>query len=133
MSVITSISNKRRNASTPAEADQYDGLWLNPGIFVATDGDESGENKKFVRFNRGVAISDLKVRKIYETMDPDFAAEQMLLNERIEAIQAKALTLQEGEHIVVNLPMVLYRRMEEANVAPTPKADRKAIDSELFG
>lgn len=128
MTVITSIASKRRSNTTAAEPDQYEGLWLNPGIFV---GDE--ENQKFVRFNRGVAISDLKIRKLYESMDPDFAAEQALLNQRIERIQAKALTLEEGEHIVVNIPMVLYRRQEEADVAPTPKADVKAIDDELFG
>lgn len=128
MTVITSISkNARRNTSTQ-ESDEYEGLWLNPGIFV---GDE--ENQKFVRFNRGVAVSDLKVRKLYESMDPDFAAEQALLNQRIERIQAKALTLGEGEMVVVNIPMVLYRRQEEADVAPTPKADIKAIDDELFG
>jgi hypothetical protein len=128
MSVITSIASKSRRATAPVEADQYEGLWLNPGIFVGTP-----EDKKFIRFNRGVAISDLKVRKLYESMDPDFAAEQSLLNQRIERIQAKALTLAEGEMCVVNIPMVLYRRQEEADVAPTPKSDIKAIDDELFG
>jgi len=126
MTVITSIASKRRVA--PTEADQFEGLWLNPGIFVGTE-----EEKKFVRFNRGVAIGDLKVRKLYESMDPDFAAEQLLINQRIERIQAKALTLAEGEMCVVNIPMVLYRRQEEATVTPTPKSDVKAIDDELFG
>jgi len=128
MSVITSISkNSRRNTSTQ-EADEFEGLWLNPGIFV---GDE--ENPKFVRLNRGVAVSDLKTRKLYESMDPDFAAEQQLLNERVEAIRERAMELAEGEYVVINMPMVLYRRQEEADVAPTPKADKKAIRDELFG
>lgn len=128
MSVITSISkNARRTTSTP-ETDEYEGLWLNPGIFV---GDE--ENPKFVRFNRGVAISDLKTRKLYESMDPDFAAEQQLLNDRVEAIKERALELAEGEFVVVNIPVVIYRRQEEADVAPTPKAAKADIRKELFG
>lgn len=126
MSVITSIARKSKTADR--EADQYEGLWMNPGIMVG-----DGEDNKFVRFNRGIAISDLKTRKLYETMDPDFAAEQALVNERIEAIQERALELEEGEHIVVNIPMVLYRRQEEAQVAPTPKADKAKIRDELFG
>ena len=128
MTVITSVASKNRRNTSTKEADEFEGLWLNPGIFV---GDE--ESQKFVRFNRGVAISDLKVRKLYESMDPDFAAEQQLLNERVEAIRERALELDEGEYVVINMPMVLYRRQEEANVAPTPKADKKAIRDELFG
>jgi acid phosphatase class B len=128
MTVVTSISKNARAKNAAVEADEFEGLWMNPGIFV---GDE--ENSKFVRFNRGIAISDLKTRKLYESMDPDFAAEQQLLNDRVEAIRARALTLEEGEHIVINIPMVLYRRQEEADVAPTPKAAKADIDKELFG
>ena len=128
MTVVTSISKNARAKNAAAEADEFEGLWMNPGIFV---GDE--ENSKFVRFNRGIAISDLKTRKLYESMDPDFAAEQQLLNDRVEAIRKRALQLEEGEHVVINIPMVLYRRQEEADVAPTPKATKADIDKELFG
>jgi len=128
MTVVTSISKNARAKNAAAEADEFEGLWMNPGIFV---GDE--ENSKFVRFNRGIAISDLKTRKLYESMDPDFAAEQQLLNDRVEAIRSRALTLEQGEHVVINIPMVLYRRQEEADVAPTPKAAKADIDKELFG
>ena len=129
MTVITSIASKaRRAATTTQEADEFEGVWINPGIFVGTE-----EDKKHVRFNRGIALSDLKPRKLYESMDPDFAAEQQLLNERLERIQAKARTLEEGEMVVINLPLVLYRRQEEASVAPVAKSDAKAIDDELFG
>lgn len=129
MTVITSIASKsRRAAPATQEANEYDGIWINPGIFVGTE-----EDKKFVRFNRGIALSDLKPRKLYESMDPDFAAEQQLLNERLERIQARALKLEEGEMVVINLPLVLYRRQEEATVAPVAKSDAAAIDDELFG
>ena len=128
MTVVTAISKNARAKNATAEANEFEGLWMNPGIFV---GDE--ENSKFVRFNRGIAISDLKTRKLYESMDPDFAAEQQLLNDRVEAIRERALQLEQGEHIVINIPMVLYRRQEEADVAPTPKTAKADIDKELFG
>lgn len=126
MTVITNISKNARKATETT--DEFEGLWLNPGIFVGDDKDA-----KFVRLNRGVAISDLKTRKLYESMDPDFAAEQQLLNERVEAIRERALELKEGEYVVINMPMVLYRRQEEADVAPTPKAAKADIRKELFG
>jgi len=128
MTVITSIASKSRRNNNTETSDEFEGLWLNPGIFV---GDE--DDQKFVRLNRGVAVSDLKTRKLYESMDPDFAAEQQLLNERVEAIRERALELDEGEYVVINMPMVLYRRQEEANVAPTPKAAKADIRKELFG
>lgn len=130
MAVVTKTTANARNRanSSTQTPDEYEGLWLNPGIWV---GDE--ENPKFVRFNRGVAISDLKTRKLYESMDPDFAAEMELLNQRVEAIQERALQLAEGEHVVINLPMVIYRRQEEASVAPVPKAAKEDIMNELFG
>jgi hypothetical protein len=128
MTVVTSLSRRAAAAPTTRVIDEYEGIWINPGIFVGTE-----EDKKHVRFNRGIALSDLKPRKLYESMDPDFAAEQQLLNERLERIQARALKLEEGEFIVINLPLVLYRKQEEASVAPVKKADAAAIDDELFG
>lgn len=128
MSVIQSTASKARRNNTTQDSDEFEGLWLNPGIFVGDENDQ-----KFVRLNRGVAVSDLKTRKLYESMDPDFAAEQQLLNERVEAIRERALELDEGEFVVINMPMVLYRRQEEADVAPTPKAAKADIRKELFG
>lgn len=129
MTVITSIASKaRRNA--PVEADEFEGVWINPGLNVATG---EGDETKHVRFNRGIALSDLKPRKLYESMDPEFAAEQQLLNDRLEAILERARTLEEGESVTLNLQLVLYRRQEEAAVAPVKKADKKAIAEELFG
>jgi len=128
MTVVTATSKNARAKNAAAEADEFEGLWMNPVLFI---GDE--ENSKFVRFNRGIAISDLKTRKLYESMDPDFAAEQQLLNDRVEAIRERALQLEQGEHVVINISMVLYRRQEEANVAPTPKSAKADIDKELFG
>ena len=131
MTVITSNSkNSRTSTRTP---DEYEGLFMNPGIFVGGEGDKGDAEKKFVRMNRGVAVSDLTIRKLYDSMDPDFAAEQQLLNDRVEAIRERALELAEGEYVVVNIPMVLYRRQEEASVKPTPKAAKADIRAELFG
>lgn len=128
MTVITSISRNARRSSSVQEADEYEGLWLNPGIF-----DNNEENPKFLRFNLGVPIGDLKTRKLYKSMDPDFAAEQQLVNERVEAIKERALELAEGELVIVNIPVAIYRRQEEANVAPPSKTAKADIRKELFG
>lgn len=105
-----------RAAATP-ETSEFDGFWLNLGVYT---GEEA--NAKFVRLPRGVAVSDLKLRKVYDTMDPDFAAQVEMMNEMILAIQEACLNandgkpLAEGQSIPVNLSAVLYRRQEEAEV-----------------
>lgn len=129
VSTISARAKSRAVAATSArEPGLYDGLYINPGIWVGEEADP-----KFVRFPRGVAVADLTTRKIYEKMDPEFAAEQELLNQRIERIQARALELDEGEYVVLNIPVVLYRKQEAVEMAPVAKADTKAIDEELFG
>jgi hypothetical protein len=132
MATVSSISARAKARSTtaaaPAAQDEYAGLYINPGIWVGTEDDP-----KFVRFPRGVAVSDLFERKLYEKMDPEFAAEQDLLNQRIARIKAKALTLDEGEYVVLNIPVVLYRKQEAVEMAPVAKPDATAIDEELFG
>jgi hypothetical protein len=129
MSVIERVSNNTRTKSNTRVADEYEGIYLNPGVFVQ---DEEGE-KKFLRFNRGIALSDLITKKIYTSMSEDFAADTTILNERIEAMRERALKLGEGEHVVLNIPIVLYRRQEAEESAPTPKSAKKDIAAELFG
>lgn len=125
-SVITPISSRTRK-NTVRETDEFEGLWLNPGIEV---GDE--KDPKFLRLPRGIAVSDLKPRKIYESMDPDFATETAMMNDVIQQIQDEALKLGEGESIVINMPMRIYRRQEESEIT-TDKTTNKALHSALFG
>ena len=110
--------------------DEYQGLWLNVGIMQV--GAEEGDEPSFVRLPRGVAVSDLKSRKIYDNMDPDFAASANLMNQLISEIQKKALTLKEGESIPVNLSVQLYRRQEESVQKADPVANEGLADA-LFG
>jgi len=123
---ISTTAARRNNES---ENDEFAGFWINAGVYMGTD-------EKFVRLPRGIAVSDLKVRKIYETMDPEFAAQVETMNEVILAIQEACLTanngkpLAEGESIPVELSLRLYRRQEEAEVqrdAETASSVRKAL------
>jgi len=117
---VISVNSPRRNPIIN-DNDEYQGLWLNVGIMQS--GVEEGDEPSFVRLPRGVAVSDLKSRKIYDNMDPDFAASANLMNQLITEIQKKALTLGEGESIPVNLSVQLYRRQEESVQAATPAAN----------
>lgn len=109
------VSTARTTAAS--EASEFDGFWINVGVYVG-----EGEAAKFVRLPRGIAVSDLKARKVYDTMDPEFAAQVEVMNEMILAIQEACLTgadgkpLDEGQSIPVNVSAVLYRRQEEAEV-----------------
>lgn len=119
MSIVSKASKSVVSTarSTTAEVSEYDGFWINAGAFMGTEADA-----KHVRLPRGIAVSDLKARKIYETMDPDFAAQVEMMNEMILAIQEACLNgndgkpLAEGQSIPINLSCVLYRRQEEAEV-----------------
>lgn len=128
MSVISTPS-KRTNNNRRDEVSEFDGIWLNIGVQMGGEGEDE---PTFVRLPRGVAVSDLQVRKVYATMDPDFAAQVTLMNQIIELVQAKGLTLEEGESVPIALEVQLYRRQEEENVAPS-KADNKALEASLFG
>ncbi len=122
MSVISVKSTARGNrAPIIGETDEYQGLWINVGVSMA--GAEEGDDPTFVRLPRGVAISDLKTRKIYDNMDPVFAGQANLMNQLIEEIRKKALTLVEGESIPINLEVTLYRRQEESAKTETPMAN----------
>ena len=118
MSIVSKASKAVTKPAAAFEASEFDGFWINAGVYM---GDE--EDSKFVRLPRGIAVSDLKVRKVYETMDPDFAAQVNTMNEVILAIQEACLNageagkpLAEGQSIPIQLSCVLYRRQEEAEV-----------------
>ena len=121
MSIVSQASKainvKRQAAATTTETSEFDGFWINVGVFMG-----EGEDAKFVRLPRGIAVSDLKQRKVYESMDPEFAAQVEIMNEMILAIQEACLTtndgkpLNEGQAIPINVSAMLYRRQEEAEV-----------------
>ena len=120
MSIVSKASKAVAKPAAASEASEFDGFWINAGVYM---GEEEDVNNKFVRLPRGIAVSDLKVRKVYETMDPEFAAQVNMMNEMILAIQEACLTageadkpLAEGQSIPIQLSCVLYRRQEEAEV-----------------
>ena len=136
MSVITmsnratrraASSNRADAGSTIRQADEFDGFWLNVGT-MRPDG-------TFARLNRGIAVSDLQIRQIYETTDPQRKDELTITNAIVKAIQAKAngKKLGEGEFIVLkNLSIVLYRRMEGTEGESTAALDAD-VEAMLFG
>ncbi len=128
MTVVTSIS--RAAARSTREASEFDGLYINAGICVAGEGKDAED--KFVRLPRGIAVADLKPKKVYDSMDANWAAETAIVNQVIAQIQAKAAGLAEGESLPINLELRLYRRQEEATVAPNPAVDVDLAKS-LFG
>ena len=132
MSVITNISKNTRRNTTEREPSEFDGLWINVGVSMKDpDGDKDAE-PTFVRLPRGIAVSDLKHRKVYDNMDPEFAAQVNLMNSMITAIEGKCASLAEGESIPINMELRLYRRQEETEVAATPTATAD-LTAALFG
>lgn len=127
MSIISRASNNVRTLpARQVEPSPYDGFWLNIGMIIK---DEDG-NEKFIRLPRGVAVSDLAPRKIYENMSPEFAAQVKLENQAIAEIQAACAGMQEGESLNTDaLAVQLYRRNEEVD---TSKIDRDAEPLGLF-
>jgi len=124
-------SNSRTGRNQPAETiqqdDEFQGFWLNIGV-QRPDG-------KFYRLNRGVAVSDLTIRPVYENTDPDRKAELLLMNKIVRAIQSRANheTMAEGEHITLpNLQVMLYRKMEGADGVDDTEGDEE-IENWLFG
>lgn len=128
MTVLNSArktNNTARRDETPSE---FDGLWINAGVRMG----DSDEDSTFVRLPRGIAISDLKTKKVYDTMDADYAAQVNTMNALIEMIQEAASNLGEGESMPINLEVQLYRKMEEA--APVAdKTTNDALKAALFG
>lgn len=134
MSIVTTVSRKatttRAASNVVAEANEFDGFWLNLGVQMATDGEAEGATT-FVRLPRGVAVSDLKARKVYESTDPIYAAQTTLMNRVIALIQSKCAGMAEGESKPINLEVVLYRRQEESEVAAAPD-ETSDLEKALF-
>jgi len=135
MSIVSKASKaivNARNTTAIPETSEFDGFWLNLGVYSGSE-----ESSKFTRIPRGVAVSDLKMRKVYETMDPEFAAQVEVMNEIILAIQEKCLTandgkpMTEGQSIPVNINEVLYRRQEETEMV-RDKETTTTIRNALF-
>lgn len=136
MSIVSKASKAVAKPAAATEASEFDGFWINAGVFMTEEGQPESDNK-FVRLPRGIAVSDLKVRKVYDTMDPDFAAQVSMMNEMILAIQEACLSageggkpLIEGQSIPIQLSCMLYRRQEEATVVPDTEVKtnvRKAL------
>lgn len=134
MSVITMTNRatrRTRGAAQPQETiqqdDEFQGFWLNIGI-QRPDG-------KFFRLNRGVAVSDLTIRPVYENTDPDRKAELVLMNKIVRAIQKRSNceTIGEGEHTVLpNLQVMLYRKMEGVDGVEDNDNDEE-LENWLFG
>lgn len=123
-----------RNNGTNREPSPYDGLWINFGPSSIQKDEEGNEVEVFHRLPRGVAVSDLQPHRIYATTKPDWAKEAALVNAVIEAIQAKGLTLEEGESVPLKLDVVLYRRQEALEGAPAQaEVDSDAVADQLFG
>ena len=114
------------------EPSEYDGIWINLGIF-SKDPDNEEDEGNFVRLPKGVAVSDLKPRKVYSGGDPDRAAETALMNSIIEQIQTQGLELAEGESINLNLSVQLYRKQDEVETATTDHQAKADLHNVLFG
>jgi hypothetical protein len=129
------ILRSTRTAPAAAETSEFDGFWINLGVYMGSEDDA-----KFVRLPRGIAVSDLKIRKVYETMDPDFAAQVVLMNQLITLIQQACVKdgvalLKEGESRAMKggaLQAVLYRRQEESAVTPDATVNVD-LEKALFG
>lgn len=127
MSVINSASTARTSTAAARTPSEFDGYWLNLGVNMGTE-----ESSSFVRLPRGIAVSDLKTRPVYENMDPTFAAQVTMMNNMIAAIQNKCRTLDEGASLTVNMDAILYRKQEAVLEVASP-IDSSAIEAALFG
>lgn len=136
MSIVSKASrtiSNARSTTAAAEVSEFDGFWINVGVFMGDEGDE-----KFVRLPRGIAVSDLKSRKLYDTMDPEFAAQVEMMNEMILAIKEACLQgnagkpLDEGQSIPINVSAMVYRRQEEAAVVRDTEVSTN-VRKALFG
>lgn len=130
MSVIKTKANAPTASNNSRAPSEYDGIWINAGVCIPAD--EEGGEDRFVRLNRGIAVSDLLPKRMYEAMSPDHAAEAQVINSVVENIQRHGLLLAEGESKTINLELRLYRKQEETDVKVDAAANT-AIESALFG
>lgn len=130
---LATNNGRRTNNAAPAarEESEFDGLWINVGVETALEGTD-GEEAKFVRLPRGIAVSDLVDHKVYASTNPDWAEEANIANAVMEAIRQKGLTLEEGEAVTMELSVQLYRRQEQVEQVAA-SADTKAISAQIFG
>jgi len=136
---FTLQTKKNTNSNNRTEDnDEFAGLWINVGVQTPVDGAEKGEDGeydqddlKFVRIPRGIAISDMKNHRIYNSTNSDWAAEAALINSVMDAIREKAIVLEEGEAVPINLSVQLYRRQEQVESAAPSQPD-KDVSAQLF-
>lgn len=120
-------ASQAQAASTIEQTDEFVGYWLNLGV--------QRQDGTFHRLNRGVAVSDLFVRQIYEATDPARKEELILTNKIVTALQNFIRTgkLGEGEHkLLGNLQVCLYRKMEGSDGTDGVE-DSNEIADWLFG
>lgn len=135
MSIISRTSTARANPNAPTarrerQPSEFDGFYLNAGICV--EGENEGDEPRFLRLNRGVAIADLAPGKIYPNMSEEFASDTSVLNDVIEGLQERCREMEDGESVVVNLELRLYKTQKEAEVTKDPEA-KKTMRKALFG
>jgi hypothetical protein len=123
-------SNRRSGNSRNDQPSEFEGIWLNIGVMTGDENDP--ENQRFLRLPRGVAIEDLQTRRVYDTMDPDFAEDVHTTNNLIKTLQELGLELEEGESMNLNLSVQIYRRQEAQEDAGPTKEDRKALRAALL-
>lgn len=115
----------------PIEPSEFDGFWLNFALPTA-DGEAP------IRLPLGVAVGDLKTKKLYASMDADFAAKTSMQNNAVTLIQRRCIkdgkpAMAEGEYVKVNLDVYIYRRMEELETPVEATPEVATLEAVLFG
>jgi len=135
----TTRSNKgaQHNPTNGREPSPYDPLWINFGLMIenSTVEVEEGEDLplKFIRANRGVAVSDLKETPVYAGQSDQFKAENRTMNALIREIRKRGLELEAGESVELNVTVMLYHRQETEEVSDQTEEDYEAAVADVFG
>lgn len=132
----SSTGNRRQSIYEEQGTAEFEGIYLNPGIWIASTDEEGNDipgTERFARLNKGVALSDLLVQKVYENTRAETAEEVLETNEIVEALREKAPELAEGEMVVVNVSCVLYRKQEGVELSAKSAKDKAKRRKELFG
>ena len=119
----TLATSNARRTTNQVDEDEFAGLWINVGVVTADESDEEDSTTKFNRLPRGIAVSDLTEHRIYANSyerNPEWAEEAQIVNALIQKIREKAVTLEEGEAMPINLSVQLYRRQEQVESVNTP-------------
>jgi len=130
--IVRGDSSKGRvdRNGNPIEPSEFDGFWLNFALPTA-------EGEQPIRLPLGVAVGDLKTKKLYATMDPEFAAKTTMQNNAVSLIQRRCIKdgkpqMTEGEYVKVNLDVYIYRRMEELESSIQESPEVATLESVLF-